>query len=439
MYRLFIFLIVCSQLGFSSVGLAREDASAGNQRGFDWILHIGAATFLGRNSWFGQSEEFVGAETDNWSEAAIKLGFKGHTPLGRGSFFGGISGVFSKTWGDDASGLTVGLDQTHEADIELAFIGWRSGTTFSSLDTDALTIKAGNFDYLVGTGLQIADGTSDGALRGGWYLGWRSVFHRSVLATLQSGAWKAEGFYLQGEPREVPELIHAYGGNFEYTFEDIGLNTGLLYFKRVDQISSNSIHIPWAESLSVRGDWASTDKLGFAGEYLYQSRPGSHPVGWYLKAVYQWSDVAWMPQLSYRYAAFDGDNLSTSQDESFYVAAYGSTDYGTWVQGEITGNYPLGNSNLKSNMLRLKLFPRHNLVLNAIYYDFHLDQPNIVGEPVGSTDWGNEIDLTATWTAENHLILNATFGLLFPGEAASNWIGGDKTWLYFMLHASYKF
>ncbi len=439
MYRFFIILIVCCQFGFSSTALGRENTSAGNESGFDLILHVGAAISVGNNSLFGQSEEFFGATTDNWNEAAIELGFKGHAPLGRGNFFGAISGVFSKTWGNDASGLTVGLDRTHQVDVEQAFVGWRSGTTFSSLDADALTIKAGNFDYLVGTGLLVADGTADGALRGGWYLGWRSVFRQSFLTTLQSGAWKVEGFYLESEPRDRAQLVHAFGGNFEYEFEDIGLNTGLLYLERPEQRFSEIINLPQMESLSARADWASTDKLGFAGEFVYQSRTGSHPVGWYLKAAYHWRDVAWMPELSYRYAAFDGDNLSTPGDESFDSVAYGSTDYGTWVQGEVTGNYPLGNRNLKSGMLRLKLFPHHNLVLNAIYYDFHLDQPNIAGEPVGSTDWGTEIDLAMTWTAKNHITVNPTLGVLFPGEAASNWTGGDKNWVYFMVYAGYTY
>ena len=143
--------------------------------------------------------------------------------------------------------------------------------------------------------------------------------------------------------------------------------------------------------------------------------------------------------MSYRYARFDGDDLSTPGDEAFVPAAYGFTDYGTWVQGEISGNYPLGNSNMKSHMLRLALFPNKDLVLNAIYYDFTLDQPNISGEPVGSTDWGNEINLVADYTINNQWFLSGVFGWLEPGQAAINWTGGDKNWTYFMLYARYTY
>ena len=66
-----------------------------------------------------------------------------------------------------------------------------------SLDKDALTVQYGHFDYIVGSGILLADGNSDGGERGGWWLGARRTFRNSFLTTLQSGKWKAEGFYLE--------------------------------------------------------------------------------------------------------------------------------------------------------------------------------------------------------------------------------------------------
>ena len=437
MNRSFIILVFCTLIGLSSEIWAQVGAEEKTETGFDWYLDIAVATFLGNNSYFGESVSFTGANTDDWSEAVVELGLKGHTSLGKGTFFGEFSGLVSKTWGDDASGLTVGLDRTHEADIEQAHIGWRSGSTFSSLDSDALTFKVGSVDYVVGSGLLIADGTADGGYRGGWFLSGRTAFRRSFLTTLQSGAWKADGFYLQGEGRGDDERVYAYGGNFEYGFKGAGLNTGLLYFKVPDQRVNENSYRERVESLSLRGDWAATDNLGFAGEYVYQSRPGTHPGGWYLMGAYKWNGAPWTPELSYRYAAFDGDDLSTPEDESFDVAAYGFTDRGYWFQGEITGGYPLSNSNLKSHMLRLQLFPNNNLVLNAIYYDFTLDQANVFGEPVGSTDWGDEVNMVADYAIADKWFLSGVFGWLVPGQAARNWTGGDKTWFYGMIYVRY--
>jgi len=418
--------------------LIADDGSV-DAANFEFYLEFIGATFLGSNSYFGESESFNCANTDDWTEGAAELGFKGNTGVGQGTFFWDASGLVTRTWGDDASGLTVGLDRTHEWDIEQAHIGWRSGNTFESLDEDTLTLMAGNFDYVVGSGLLLADGTSDGGQRGGWFISKRRAFRQSFKATLESGAWKLDGFYLQGEGRADDQRVYAYGGDFEYQFADAGLNTGLLYFKVPGQNVGDGTYREKYDSRAIRGDWAATDNLSFSGEYVHQSRPGTHPKGWYLSGGYQWNESRWTPELSYRYAHFDGDDLSTPGDEGFVTAAYGFTDYGTWFQGEISGNYPLSNSNLKSHMCRLQLFPNDAVVLNAIYYDFSLDQPNIFGDPVNSTDWGDEINLAVDWTVNDQWFLNFVAGWLVPGEAATNWTGGEQTWLYGMIYANFTY
>jgi hypothetical protein len=438
MYGIFRRGIFFTLLGLSSAAMAQDATKEENEKGFDWNLDIVGATFLGNNSYFGESESFIGANTDDWTEGAVELGITGYFPLGNGTFFAELSGLVSATWGDDPSGLTVWVDDTHDVDFEQAHIGWRSGDTFSSLDTDALTLKAGNFDYLVGSGLLLADGTRDGGERGGWFLSVRKAFRESFLATLKSGAWKVDGFYLQGEGRR-DERVYGYGGDLEYEFSGAGLNTGLLYFKVPDQKVIDGTFREKCDSLSLRGDWAATDNLSFGGEYAYQSRPGTHPKGWFLKGAYKLNDTTWTPEFSYRYAHFDGDDLSTPGDEGFVPAAYGFTDYGTWFQGEISGNYPLENSNLKSHMLRLQLSPNDDLALNVVYYDFKLDQPQIFGDPVGSTDWGDEINLAADYPIGDRWFLNGVIAWLNPGEAAINWTGGNKTWVYGMLYVSFSY
>jgi len=407
-------------------------------RRLDFYLNFATATFFGDNAYFGESENVYGANLDDWTEVAFELGFSGETPLGGGALFSEVTGIYTQTWGDDASGLTVGLSSTHEFDLEQAHLGWRSGNTFESLDKDALTIRYGHFDYLVGSGILLADGNSDGGERGGWWLGARRTFRNSFLATLESGEWKAEGFYLENKARFDGVEGHGYGANFEYGFVEAGLNTGLLYIKIPNQTQSDGDfigHHSWA----LRADWASTPELSFSGEYIYQSRySGTHPKGWFLKGAYRWNDTGWTPELSYRYAHFDGDDLSTNANEEFATIAYGFTDYGTWYQGEITGNYPLGNNNLKSHMVRLQLFPNDKITVNTIYYNFTLDQPNIFGDPVGTTDWGDEVNLMLDYSINNHWSLSGVFSWLVPGEAARNWTGGDKTWVYGMIYVSFS-
>ena len=90
-------------------------------------------------------------------------------------------------------------------------------------------------------------------------------------------------------------------------------------------------------------------------------------------------------------------------------------------------------------MIRLKLSPSDAVVLNAIYYDFKLDQPNIFGTPVWSTDWGDEVNLMLDWTVNDRWFLNFIVSWLAPGEAATNWTGGDKTWVNGMIYANFTY
>ncbi len=90
--------------------------------------------------------------------------------------------------------------------------------------------------------------------------------------------------------------------------------------------------------------------------------------GYYAQGLYEFGDVAWKPSFTYRYALFN---------DEFNPLAYGYTDYGYWYQGEIAGNYPLTNVNLKSNMVRAKIKPTESIVVNLFYYDFKLDDPGV--------------------------------------------------------------
>ena len=80
-------------MALSSTVFAQEKLEGDGSSGFDVYLEIAGATFLGKNSYFGESEDFIGANTDNWTEGAFELGIRGETPAGKGTFFGDISGL----------------------------------------------------------------------------------------------------------------------------------------------------------------------------------------------------------------------------------------------------------------------------------------------------------------------------------------------------------
>jgi hypothetical protein len=159
--------------------------------------------------------------------------------------------------------------------------------------------------------------------------------------------------------------------------------------------------------------------------------------GWYARIGYELAEIPWSPVVSYRYAHFDGDDPGTADDERCREIAYGSTDYGTWYQGEINGNYPLGNNNLDSHQVRIQAQPLESLTLNLMYYDFQLDQPAGLDPSMTSDDWGDEYNFTVDWQATKRLYLIGVLGVLIPGHAAVQFTDGHDDWVYSMLYGSF--
>jgi hypothetical protein len=402
---------------------------------FDAVI----AGFVGDDSWFGASKEFLGGPTNNWVEYGAEPRLSLETPLAGGTVFGQLSAVATKTGSDDASGLTIGIN-AEDADVEQANLGWKIDNVFSGLANDTVSISAGRQDYLIGTGMLIADGHADGGERGGWYIGMRKSFQESVIARLKSDEMLLEGFRLENQPRDGGTEGDVWGINGEYVFFGT-TRVGLTYMEP----QANNLESPYDEALDIyngRLDWTPEGSLKgvkLSGEYAHEENDIIEADGWYTELGYQFEQTSWTPTLSYRYAYFEGDDPDTSKDEEWRSIAYGFTDYGSWYQGEITGNYPLGNSNLISNRVRLKVQPLESITMNLMYYDFTLDQQQVFGDPVSSDDWGDEIDLTLDWTATDSILVIGVLGYSSPGDAAKEWTGGDKDWLYGMLYLSYSY
>ncbi len=419
-------------------GLATADIEVHNTEQSKLVLKgtVMGAGFLNSSSWFGESESFLGADTDDWGEfgAEIGLGWE-YNFDDQSTFFAELSGVYTATGGDDASGLTIGESDSDQAAIEQAHIGWRYSDPFSGLEEDTFTLSVGRQDYLIGTGLLVADGGSDGGENGGWYLGMRKAFQESVIASLKSSSLVAEGFYLKNRPRRGGTQGELYGVNLEYTFPG-ALTLGTSYMiADAEEDGAGTLDI-W----SGRASWSGLGGLELSGEYVVENGAGNIDAdGWYGQIAWSFADTAWAPWIGYRYANFDGDNPATEKDERFREIAYGYTDYGSWFQGEITGNYPLANGNLVSNMFRVKAQPTEALTLNLFYYDFKLNFPASLDSSVSSDDWGDEINFTADWAVTDNWYLIGVLAALLPGDAAKQWVGGNDDWLYSMFYVSYSF
>jgi hypothetical protein len=397
-------------------------------------FNTAGAYFLNSDSWFGQSEAFLGADTDTWGEFGAEVGLAWEYTSGQSTWFAELSGLYTATGGDDASGLTIGEDDSDQANTEQAHIGWRYDDPLAGLEEDTFSFSVGRQDYLIGTGLLIADGGSDGGEDGGWYLGMRKAFQETVIASLKSNSLVAEGFFLKNRPRRGGVQGDATGVNLEYTFPG-GLTPGLTYMV-VDA------RLPDSDDLDVwsgRLGWSGLGGLELNGEYVIEDSSQIDADGWYGEIAWSFADSTWAPRISYRYADFDGDDPNTATDERFREVAYGYTDYGSWFQGEISGNYPLANGNLQSHQFRVKATPSEKLTLNLLYYDFSFNQPASLDPAVTSDDWGDEINFTADWAVTDNWYLIGVLAVLFPGDAAEQWVGGDEDWLYSMFYVSYTY
>ncbi len=254
-----------------------------------------------------------------------------------------------------------------------------------------------------------------------------------MIVRLKSKTWLAEAFRLENDPRRGGTEGDAFGANFEYFFGDAATLGGT--YMRVD---ANTPGSDTADVYDVRFDWTFWKGLAVSGEFVHETSSQIDADGYYGKLSYE-TELAWSPAFSYRYAHFDGDDPQTSDDELFREIAYGATDYGSWYQGEINGNYPLANGNLNSHLMRVEAEPREGVTLNLLAYHFTLDEPASLDPAVTADDWGDEIDLTVDWEATKRIAVIGVAGMLFPGDAAEQWVGDDENWRYGMVYGSYSF
>ena len=100
----------------------------------DIEAEIQTTLYTNSNSYFGQSEEFIGVNTDHWLEIAGEAGFLAAKETANGEVFIETTGLYTQTFGDDASGLTAELESHSEFKVEQAHIGWRSGGLFEGFE-----------------------------------------------------------------------------------------------------------------------------------------------------------------------------------------------------------------------------------------------------------------------------------------------------------------
>ncbi|MEM6580853.1 MAG: alginate export family protein [Pseudomonadota bacterium] len=416
-----------------------EPYKEGNTK-LDVNLDAQIAVFNNKDAWFGNDEELFDEDLNHWVENTLEIGLFGETDLLGGILFGEVSYVYSGTYGYDASAVDLSSDDPSDIILEQGYLGWRSGSVTEGLGENAVTVKAGYLDYSIATGLLIRNGGGNGGDRGAWWIAPRRTFRDALLVSINTNGWLIEAFRLENRSRPGSLDNQITGGNVEYEFFDPGLKLGASYYEVSAVRRTTSEDLPDYWTYSLRANYAATQALSFAGEYVEQGDNGLDADGYWIRGEYAFDRPAlYDPRVSYRWAHFSGDDLNDSKDQGFRPTAYGFTDYGYWFQGEIAGNYPLENTNLDSHQFRVELYPSEKLTVNLVYYIFKLDQKQLDGVPLSSEDYGEEFDLAFDYEINDHLAMNITLGILMPGDAAKEATGGDDDWLYSMVYFGYFF
>lgn len=397
----------------------------------------------GNNGWGGHFEPPL-EESRFFLENAAEPGLSSGFGLGDyGRLSGRISAIFDMTSGGlNAAATNYGEIQARDFSIEDAFVKWNSGTLFPALGEDAIQLVGGRYTYRIDDGFLFYNGATGGGNKVAAWLEPHHAFRQSGIATLNSHGFVLEGFYLS--PNDHPDT-HT---------ELAGINTELRMFETLQMglTYANIFHSETAQRQGLnliywRAEGAVLPAVknfylasSFASESNGERVSGAY--GWYITPSYTFVRLPWQPTLYYRYASFSGGG--SGGDHNFDPLFYGLSDWGTWYQGEILGNWIASNSNLNSDQIRLNLAASDRLNIDLIYYHFMLASltQNLVSKPAApltSKNLADEANLILDLNLTNWWTVAITFAVDVPNRAARQISGGSQTWLQSAIWSSWSF
>ncbi|CAH0130419.1 alginate export family protein [Roseomonas sp. CECT 9278] len=417
-----------------------------------FIANGGLGTFSDGHPWFGRPSTFTrgsplalnppqgvgtGARA-SWAEAYAEYGIGGATRLLDGPFYlyGAVTGLAAIT-----SGRDIFRDDTRSAnELNRAY----AGLIYAPADSDLrVNASVGKQSFTLEDGFLLARFTQ--RLNAGWlpgvYLSPRTAADTAALVNLRAGNWVFNGFWL--EPNRSEDILsrtQLLGGSLRYNFD------------MHSHAAVNAIYVPASDTaylvpnagspggreglltVAARGRWADPDVLPgvwLEGALAHQSNQNFPMSAWggYAQAGYIARSLPWTPSLSYRYAAFSGDNPATSRYERFDTLYSGGLD--EWLQG-ITMGKLLTQSNRAVHRVRLNVSPWEGTNLTLDWYlNRALELNNLGGNPrlsqLSSRDLGQEWQLVLRMPLNERLYFLGVAGLAQPGEAIRSAAGGSAS------------
>ena len=405
-------------------------------------LTAGGAVLSTRNVNFGagridqRSGSNDGTRID-WQEAYLKPGVTLKYAWNPGvELLAGGSVVAATTFGDgDAGGYTRSSDG--QVSTEELYAGLRAGEW---------TFTAGRQNYLVGTGFIVMDGNLDVFDDGAYWLGPRTAFRDSGILAWDHGALKAQAFSLRTDSQLGDYRLN--GANLDYDL-DGRVTLGAMAMK-VDSLTRDyptPIRRDGMQVYNLRalnGKLPGLDALTLNGEYAVQRGSGDgvdyDARAWYAQADYAFGAVPLTPVLGYRYAVFSGDeDVTDTTQKSWDPLSKGFIDWGTWLVGDVMGNYVLFNSNERVQQFSLKTRLSETLTLGAIHYQFWLDEKNFQGVAVDDRRFADESVVFLDWTPTERLYTSLSYNWVDPKAAAKQVFGDDARFSALELYFTYRY
>jgi hypothetical protein len=382
--------------------------------------------FTQSNSWFGSFEATNGEKSNSWWESLIRPGVDVNYVLpSTQTIYAQLDAVQANTFGGiDAGASNIGYGDVDSLRVDHAYVGWKSGNLFSALGEDFLDVSFGRQKYVVGNGFLFASQGGSGYGRAAFWIGGRNSADYAGIVKMKSGNWSGDLVYFEADDRDDTDT-KVGGANLEYAVENMwNLGGGLYSFESDDRNEVDSMMVydirGGLNPFALMGGMDTLKPLHIEAEYVQQDADTGFANGnaWYAAVSYEFENCPWKPGLTYRYASFD---------EDYQNLYYGSTDWETWYQGEILGEYLLVNGDLDSHMLKLKMQPIDPVTVTLAYMDFNLHQ--------SGDDYAKEYNLIVDWAVNDHLAVSVVGGIANPDEAAP----GTDNWSYMMMFGSIKF
>lgn len=426
----------------SHVALAGYTFEEGDLKG-EANLSVATGAVFARGVNFGNGQVDVrngknGGSRINWQEFYLKPGVKLEYALQPDfSVLGGGSLVAASTFGDgDAGGFTRGSDGKVAA--EELYGGFRAGDW---------KFTVGRQNYMIGTGFIVMDGNLDQYKDAAYWTGPRTAFKDSAILAWDHGALKSQVFTLRTDD-DLGDF-RLTGINVDYNLDD-QVTLGAMSMKvnalgpkgstfplrrdgmQVYNVRALNARLPGLPSLTMNAEYAVQRGSGEGVDY--------DASAWYGQLDYAFGTLPLTPVIGYRYASFSGDNnLADNREKAWDPLSKGFVDWGTWVIGDVVGNYLLYGSNENVQQFSLKTHLSDTLTLGTIHYQFWLDAKNYMGGAVSDRRFADESVVFLDWMPTPSLMTSLSYNWVKPLAAAKQVFGNDQKFSALELFVTYRY